>query len=393
MSAEPQETLENGPGVGADSTPPDSARGLVERMVAAGAWPEPELLEQILAAGEAAVEPLREVLGSRPRGWPDEVPICHAAGLLSMIQPTSALPDLCAAARFYKNDTTESMGNALAAYGRPGLDALIELIRDPSVSGYQRESLIEAGFRAAGSDLELRARLAKAVREVFARVAEEARQAEAFENELLAETPPQDTPIQELDEEEFGQLADESAIESVDTDDLLKAGDDDELDEEQICHMEDCSNEIAPDETLELLALDLAVLADPQGREMIRSAGEAGLVREGEFFPEVVGELYELGGEIYESRPPWLEDYLEDYRESYASQKEYEDRLARLPHVEFPSVVSYPSFERLPPLAAPPVQPVEPFRNAAPRIGRNDPCWCGSGKKYKKCHLGKDTQV
>ncbi|MDQ4019962.1 MAG: SEC-C metal-binding domain-containing protein [Actinomycetota bacterium] len=18
--------------------------------------------------------------------------------------------------------------------------------------------------------------------------------------------------------------------------------------------------------------------------------------------------------------------------------------------------------------------------------GRNDPCWCGSGKKYKKCH-------
>jgi len=20
------------------------------------------------------------------------------------------------------------------------------------------------------------------------------------------------------------------------------------------------------------------------------------------------------------------------------------------------------------------------------RIGRNDPCWCGSGLKYKKCH-------
>ncbi len=19
--------------------------------------------------------------------------------------------------------------------------------------------------------------------------------------------------------------------------------------------------------------------------------------------------------------------------------------------------------------------------------GRNDPCWCGSGRKYKKCHL------
>jgi preprotein translocase subunit SecA len=22
----------------------------------------------------------------------------------------------------------------------------------------------------------------------------------------------------------------------------------------------------------------------------------------------------------------------------------------------------------------------------AEQIGRNDPCWCGSGKKYKKCH-------
>ncbi len=27
----------------------------------------------------------------------------------------------------------------------------------------------------------------------------------------------------------------------------------------------------------------------------------------------------------------------------------------------------------------------EPAR-AGPKIGRNDPCWCGSGKKYKRCH-------
>jgi hypothetical protein len=24
-------------------------------------------------------------------------------------------------------------------------------------------------------------------------------------------------------------------------------------------------------------------------------------------------------------------------------------------------------------------------------LGRNDLCWCGSGKKYKKCHLPKDS--
>jgi uncharacterized protein len=30
--------------------------------------------------------------------------------------------------------------------------------------------------------------------------------------------------------------------------------------------------------------------------------------------------------------------------------------------------------------------PLQTVRRAAPKIGRNDPCPCGSGKKYKKCH-------
>ena len=25
-----------------------------------------------------------------------------------------------------------------------------------------------------------------------------------------------------------------------------------------------------------------------------------------------------------------------------------------------------------------------------PKLGRNDACWCGSGKKYKKCCMQKD---
>jgi preprotein translocase subunit SecA len=32
-------------------------------------------------------------------------------------------------------------------------------------------------------------------------------------------------------------------------------------------------------------------------------------------------------------------------------------------------------------------QRAEPVRNTAPRVGRNDPCPCGSGKKYKACHM------
>ena len=34
-------------------------------------------------------------------------------------------------------------------------------------------------------------------------------------------------------------------------------------------------------------------------------------------------------------------------------------------------------------------EPIAPIRNTQPKIGRNDPCPCGSGKKYKKCCLNK----
>ena len=30
---------------------------------------------------------------------------------------------------------------------------------------------------------------------------------------------------------------------------------------------------------------------------------------------------------------------------------------------------------------------MEPIRNRGERVGRNDPCPCGSGKKYKNCHM------
>ncbi len=30
-------------------------------------------------------------------------------------------------------------------------------------------------------------------------------------------------------------------------------------------------------------------------------------------------------------------------------------------------------------------RPIAPFVRSSPKIGRNDPCPCGSGKKYKKC--------
>lgn len=42
----------------------------------------------------------------------------------------------------------------------------------------------------------------------------------------------------------------------------------------------------------------------------------------------------------------------------------------------------------------PDVMAVRPFAAAAgPEPGRNDPCWCGSGRKYKQCHPGQRPAV
>ncbi len=27
------------------------------------------------------------------------------------------------------------------------------------------------------------------------------------------------------------------------------------------------------------------------------------------------------------------------------------------------------------------------------KLGRNDACWCGSGKKYKACHMAMDEKI
>jgi hypothetical protein len=53
-----------------------------------------------------------------------------------------------------------------------------------------------------------------------------------------------------------------------------------------------------------------------------------------------------------------------------------------------------PRTGRGPRLASPTPQPppaaARRAPSAGPRAGRNDPCPCGSGKKYKKCHLPID---
>ena len=55
-------------------------------------------------------------------------------------------------------------------------------------------------------------------------------------------------------------------------------------------------------------------------------------------------------------------------------------------------LATQPVLEGLPERAASRSSGWRPLRRAVPRIGRNEPCPCGSGKKYKRCCLPRDHQ-
>src|SRR3954447_24696848 len=98
------------PGEVAVPPPPldgETTQALVDRMVDAGEWPEPELLEAIVARGEEAVGPLIEVARQDRHGWPEEAPVCHAIGLLGELRTPAALPAYVDVLRRYDSDTLE----------------------------------------------------------------------------------------------------------------------------------------------------------------------------------------------------------------------------------------------------------------------------------------------
>jgi hypothetical protein len=89
--------------------------------------------------------------------------------------------------------------------------------------------------------------------------------------------------------------------------------------------------------------------------------------------------------ELMETTVPELEQWKKD------SQQDGEDRAKRLADYahrlygdESDAEDEYDEHDEEAAYEAP-----EPIRREEPQVGRNDPCPCGSGRKYKKCCLGK----
>jgi preprotein translocase subunit SecA len=99
-----------------------------------------------------------------------------------------------------------------------------------------------------------------------------------------------------------------------------------------------------------------------------------------------------IGLRGYGQRDP-LTEYKRESFEMFAAMKErIENDIVRFlflmePVIEKEREQMAERRERDLSYSAPAKEAAEPKRAATgPKIGRNDPCPCGSGKKYKKCH-------
>src|SRR5690606_10194020 len=91
---------------------------------------------------------------------------------------------------------------------------------------------------------------------------------------------------------------------------------------------------------------------------------------------------------LFEARPRRREELAAAEAEAARRyQEELEQAIARHPSTETadPSTL-LAELERVVQQAAAPARPTPQRRREGPKIGRNDPCPCGSGKKFKKCH-------
>ncbi len=269
---------------------------LVDRMVENGEWPSPELLQQIVYLGDAAVEPLLAIVRSKPRGWPAEAPLHHALGLLEVLRPPAAIPDLIEIIKNYGDETGEDAANAIAVHGEAVFETLLQLAGDPTLGDDERNHAIAAAKKATGTNTNLKTRLADLLRPLLADAIEQMRS----EFRKAADEPDSD----EIDVD--GEPYDEAFDEHIDpdlADDLVEiATDDGDAQREPEVSGPLDSKLAEKPRTRDLIGeilfriSDLAGLADPLARDLIKTAFAEEMVETFFIDETVVDDLYRSGG-------------------------------------------------------------------------------------------------
>ena len=234
---------------------------LVDQVVAAGEWPEPALLEKLIAAGEPAVAPLIAFLRTYPRDLPAEYSLDHAMRVLTALRSPDAIPELIEIIRRYDEDLGEVAARYLGSFGPIAFEPAMEVCRDSEVTGDSNANARAAAIRAAGKDPTLRARIADLMRPMLVGAMEKLRQPRQAPAKTEAHEP-----------DLYGELL--------------------------------------------FLVNDLSALADPQARDLIRTAFSEDLVDTFFLDEAVVERRYKQGGDSLPESPNWLDDYRKRYEET-----------------------------------------------------------------------------
>jgi SEC-C motif len=361
---------------------------LVQQMVEGGEWPAPELLERIVNAGNGAVGPLLDVLRAKPPSRPEPHVLRHVMGLLSVLRPPEAITELVHLVEHDDEVASADAAEALGESGDAGFAALVDLCSSKSIKGYRRSYVFDSAAFAA---LEKRARKTR-LREVLHPILEDtiAKAREELKRVgWLKKRPPHDDLVD--DEEEFDELDEDDGevISDIvcDEEDELETGAHEDSDSSTTGDEEDFDVETDIAQEVAFVVGALATFADPAAHDTIITAFREGLVDESITSKKSVDQGYAEAAEFThegETDWNWLDSYREDY-EYYLEQIGQSTPPAQVPRTKYRYEDRYDEGEPPPDIPA-----IAPIRNTQPKLGRNDPCWCGSGKKFKKCHLGKD---
>ena len=139
-----------------------------------------------------------------------------------------------------------------------------------------------------------------------------------------------------------------------------------------------------PYEEVMFLVGDLASLADPESRGMIKTAFAESLVDNFWIDEKSVEEQFATGATNPDAAARLARGVPREVRAALNALNRPPTPLRPLSQPLRPTTDEELSTRRTP-LCRRRSRSATP----APSSGRNDPCWCGSGKKYKKCHWGK----
>jgi len=337
----------------------------VNALVAGTKWPDPKVVRAIAAYGAQAIEPLRQIVREDKDGWP----LTFAVKLLALLNPPEVIPDLADAYRRFEGDELLDLLYVPAgSWGEGVIAPMLKMGQDRSLDFYTRSMAFETMLVGADGDPGLIAECSSELRAILA-----------------------------------GFLADLDGM----------------SDEEQ--------------ELVNYIAIDLAKLQDAQAHDLLEAAFEANLINPGVTGANSVSKLYQCYNEkIQTFDRNWIDAYSHQYDETRHVHLDLIKAHALAPTLvpsEFGLV--FPNQLELQPLTtlvtisgrleaahtaakharwvqaeqarqaelaqqtkqaqsdqqAEVAAVVKPTR---PKVGRNDPCYCGSGKKYKYCHMELD---